>query len=182
MCVALPMSMVLGTPNVRGPSDVRGPRDVRGPPDVYGPTNVRDPPDVHGPSDVRGPPGVHGSMQQSHDLQACVQFQGTDWIIYRVNIDIAIELLFNIIELELNSNLVFCSRPSVFLMLTSSHGVGCSGLEPSFCMSWPGTEFFCHMTDLSCQSQSQYVIRAVWFGHGRWDTVVSSFRSLTEIK
>ena len=23
---------------------------------------------------------------------------------------------------------------------------------------------FCHMTDLSCQSQSQYVIRAVWFG------------------
>ena len=42
----------------------------------------------------------------------------------------------------------------------------CLGLEPSF---------FCHMTDLSCQSQSQYVIRAVWFGHGRWDTVVSSF-------
>ena len=83
---------------------------------------------------------VDGTTQQSHDLQASVQFQGADWIIYRANIDIAIELLFNIIELELNSNLVSCSRSSVFVMLSSAHGLGYSSLEPSFCMFWPGTD------------------------------------------
>ena len=96
-------------------------------------------PDVRGPPYVRGPPDVDGTTQQSTICMASVQFQGADWIIYRANIDIAIELLFNIIELELSSNFSFLIQAWCFVMLTSSHGVGCSGLEPSFCMLWPRT-------------------------------------------